>query len=142
MEVMTMKFIEKFQLENSLSLAQVYLLSNILAWDKISTDAKDLIKSMLCDVKNRLTASEVLNHTWVKNKAPNSENFLTELNVETLKNYKNNNKLKKAVLTFIASRLKDDEIKSLREIFNTLDKNRDGTLTLEEVKEGKFYFIY
>lgn len=91
---------------------------------------------MLCDVKTRLTASEVLNHNWVKNKAPNSEKFLTDINVETLKNYKNNNKLKNAVLTFIASRLKDDEIKSLKDIFNTLDKNKDGTLTLEEIREG------
>jgi len=39
-------------------------------------------------------------------------------------------------LTFIASRLKDDEIKSLTDIFNSLDKNKDGTLTLEEVREG------
>lgn len=93
---------------------------------------------MLCEVKTRLTASDVLNHTWVKNKAPNSDNFLTELNVETLKNYKNNNKLKKAVLTFIASRLKEDEIKSLTAIFNTLDENKDGTLTIEEIKKGNF----
>lgn len=91
---------------------------------------------MICDNKTRYSASEVLNHTWVKNKAPNAEHYLTELNVESLKNYKNNNKLKKAVLTFIASRLKDDEIKILKDIFNTLDKNKDGTLTLEEIREG------
>lgn len=93
---------------------------------------------MLCDNKSRLSANDVLNHNWVKNKAPNSEQALTELNVESLKNYKNNNKLKKAVLTFIASRLKDDEIKTLKEIFNAIDKNKDGTLTLEEIKEGQF----
>jgi len=106
------------------------------AWDKISNDAKDLIKNMLCDIKTRFSASDVLNHTWVKNKAPNADHFLTELNVESLKCYKNNNKLKKAVLTFIASRLKDDEIKILKDIFNTLDKDKNGTLTLEEVREG------
>ena len=91
---------------------------------------------MLCDNKTRFSAQDVLNHVWVKNKAPNSENFLTELNVETLKSYKNNSKFKKAVLTFIASRLKDDEIKELKDIFNSLDLNKDGTLTLDEVKEG------
>jgi calcium-dependent protein kinase len=110
----------------------------MLAWDKISNDAKDLIKNMLCDHKSRFSASDVLNHTWVKNKAPNADHFLTELNVESLKCYKNNNKLKKAVLTFIASRLKDDEIKILKDIFNTLDKDKNGTLTLEEVREGIF----
>jgi len=106
------------------------------AWDKISADAKDLISKMLCDVKTRLSAQDVLNHTWVKDKAPHADAFLSDINVENFKNYKNNNKIKKAVLTFIASRLKEDEIKSLRDIFMALDKNKDGTLTLEEVKEG------
>jgi len=68
-----------------------------------------------------------LNHPWIKNKNLLPDTAILNLNVDTLKNYKNNNKLKKAVLTFIASRLKDDEIKSLTDIFNSLDKNKDGT---------------
>jgi len=105
-------------------------------WEKISNDAKDLIKLMLCDPSHRLSAEKVLNHPWIKNKNLLPDTAILNLNVDTLKNYKNNNKLKKAVLTFIASRLKDDEIKSLTDIFNSLDKNKDGTLTLEEVREG------
>jgi calcium-dependent protein kinase len=105
-------------------------------WDKISEDVKDLIKKMLCDPKDRFTAEQVLNHTWVKNCAPNSEGSLLNLNTESLKKYKNTNKLQKAVLTFIASRLQDSEIKILRDIFITLDNNQDGTLTVDEIKEG------
>ncbi len=105
-------------------------------WDKISDDAKDLIKRMLSDPKDRFSAEQVLNHNWVKNCAPNSEGTLLQLNTEALKKYKNFNKLQKAVLTFIASRLKEDEIKNLKEIFSALDKNLDGTLTLDEIKEG------
>lgn len=105
-------------------------------WDKISDDAKDLIKHMLADPKDRYTAEQVLNHTWVKNLAPNSEECLLNFNPESLNRYKNTNKFQKAVLTFIASRLKDDEIKVLKEIFHALDKNMDGTLTIDEVKEG------
>jgi calcium-dependent protein kinase len=91
---------------------------------------------MLCDPKDRYTAEQVLDHHWVKNLAPNSENVVLDLNVEDLKLYRNTNKLKKAVLIFIASRLNESDIKQLKEIFNTLDKNKDGTLTLEEVKDG------
>jgi len=105
-------------------------------WDKISDDAKDLIKHMITEPNVRYTAEQVLSHTWVASLAPNSLEVLLELNIDNLTNYKNSNKLKKAVLTFIASRLKDDEINTLKEIFNTLDKNKDGTLTIEEVKEG------
>jgi len=105
-------------------------------WDKVSNDAKDLIKHMLCDPDKRYTAEEVLKHTWVNNLAPNSPEVVLNLNTDSMKNYTNSNKLKKAVLTFIASRLKEDDIKELKEIFMNLDKNKDGTLTLEEIKEG------
>jgi calcium-dependent protein kinase len=91
---------------------------------------------MLCDPKDRLTAEQVLNHKWVTELAPNSQEVVLDLNVDNLKLYRNSNKLKKAVLVFIASRLNDSDIKKLKEIFNTLDQNKDGTLTLEEVKAG------
>lgn len=106
------------------------------SWDKISEDVKDLIRNMLCDPKDRYSAEKVLQHTWVVNQAPHSVESVLSLNVESLKNYKNSNNLKRAVLTFIASRLKDEEIKDLKDIFMALDKNKDGTLTIEEVKEG------
>jgi calcium-dependent protein kinase len=91
---------------------------------------------MLSDPKDRYTAEQVLSHPWVAKLAPNSQDVVLDLSVDNLKRYRNTNKLKKAVLVFIASRLNDNDIKNLKEIFNTLDKNKDGTLTLEEVKEG------
>ncbi len=42
----------------------------------------------------------------------------------------------KAVLVFIASRLSENEIKTLKDIFNSINKNQDGTLTVEEIKTG------
>lgn len=91
---------------------------------------------MLADPKDRYSAEEVLHHNWVSNLAPNSEDSLLNLNVETMKSYTLANKFKKAALTFIATRLKDDEISTLKDIFTSLDKNSDGTLTFEEVKQG------
>jgi calcium-dependent protein kinase len=130
-----MKFIEEFKLRSSVLLDQVYIYFN-LVWDKISADVKDLITKMLADPAHRLTAEQVLNHTWVLNNAPNSSESILNLNVENLKNYRNINKLKKAVLVFIASRLNESDIKNLKETFNSIDKNQDGTLTLEEIKSG------
>jgi calcium-dependent protein kinase len=132
---MITKFIRKSLLRNSASQAQVKILLT-LAWDKISNDVKDLIKKMLCDPKDRLTAEQVLNHNWVSNLAPNSQDIVLDLNIDNLKWYTNANKLKKAVLVFIASRLNDSDIKDLKEIFNSIDKNKDGTLTLDEMKDG------
>lgn len=105
-------------------------------WKTISAEAKDIIKHMLCEPNERYTAEQVLQHVWIANCAPNAAVNLDNLNLESLKTYKNANRLKKAVLTFIASRLNDTEVKNLKAIFETLDKNKDGTLTFEEMKEG------
>lgn len=91
---------------------------------------------MICNPNKRFSAEQVLNHDWVAKLAPNSEECLLELNIETMKKYTNSNKFKKAALTFIATRLKEDEIKTLKEIFFTIDKNNDGFLTYQEILMG------
>ncbi len=91
---------------------------------------------MLADPSKRFNAQQVLAHTWVQNNAPNSKDCILKLNTENMKRYIKTNKLQKAVLTFIASRLKEDEIKHLKEIFLTLDENKDGCLSLDEIKKG------
>jgi calcium-dependent protein kinase len=105
-------------------------------WANISSDAKDLISKMLCDPDKRLTAQQVLCHPWIKKEAPNSQGMISMKNIESMRKFKDNNKLQKAVITFIASRLQDKEVEKLKNIFQTLDANSDGTLTLEEMKNG------
>ena len=41
----------------------------------------------------------------------------------------------------MASQLSEHEILDLRKIFLQLDENGDGTLTLDELTEGKLMFI-
>jgi calcium-dependent protein kinase len=43
---------------------------------------------------------------------------------------------KRTTLTFIASRIPEDQITQLREIFTKFDKNGDGKLSIDELKEG------
>lgn len=105
-------------------------------WEKISQDAKDLITLMLSDPDKRPTAEDVLSNTWVKDLAPNSGDTILSFDPESMKEYRNKSQFQKLVLTFIASRLRDDEIQSLKQTFIALDENQDGTLTLEEIKSG------
>lgn len=105
-------------------------------WSKISQDAKDLITSMLSDPGSRPTAEEVLATAWVNDLAPNSADTILSFDVQSLKEYRYKTKFQKLVLTFIASRLRDDEIQNLKDIFVALDANQDGTLTLKEIQQG------
>ena len=91
---------------------------------------------MICDPDKRLTAQQVLSHPWIKKEAPNSNGTISMKNIQSMRKFKDHNKLQKAVITFIASRLQDKEVEKLKNIFQSLDANNDGTLTLEEMKDG------
>ena len=102
-------------------------------WKGISDDAKDLIKHMICEADKRYNADNVLNHPWVEKCAPNSKESLTHFNVNSLKNYRNLYKLTKYALGFIASRIGEGDIGQLRTVFEEMDTNKDGTLTINEI---------
>jgi len=108
------------------------------AWEDVSMDAKDLINNLLViDPKKRFTVEKALHHPWVERLAPNSGNKqLSGTAFSNLKAFRAQNKLKKAALTVIAQELSEDSIKELKEMFLSLDKDSDGTLTVEEMKEG------
>jgi len=105
-------------------------------WDNISKDVKILIKKMCCSPDKRLTAEQVLNETWVKDNAPNSSKISIPMKPDGFKNYAKSNKLRKAVLTYIASRLSEEEIKKIKEVFQNIDVDNDGKLSLEEMKKA------
>lgn len=107
-------------------------------WKGISEDAKALIKCLLkMNPRDRYTAEQALNHVWIKNKAPKATDaMLQSSNLDNLRHFRSQNKLKKAALRIIASELTDPQIKELRNIFMSLDENGDGFLTSVELKEG------
>lgn len=108
------------------------------AWDTVSEDAKDLISKMLVlKPEKRYTAEQSLHHRWVEKLAPNSsEVALSVTAFDNLKAFRAANKLKKAALTVIAQQLGEDSIKDLKEMFYSLDADGDGTVTVEEMREG------
>ena len=68
--------------------------------------------------------------------APNSRKIVIPMKADGFKNYANSNKLRKAVLTYIASRLSEKEIKKIKEVFQSIDVDNDGKLSLEEMKKA------
>ena len=105
-------------------------------WKNISKEAKDLINNMLCKEEKRFSAEQVLNHAWLKNSnlSQKANQAIHELIISELKNYKNTNHFKRFILTCLAMRLNEQEIIELRDVFCNMDINKDGVLTIEEVK--------
>ena len=108
-------------------------------WNNISNEAKDLITHMICPEEERYNAIQVLNHPWFKN---SSNEPLADFHFDPifLTKYMNHSILKKMSLINIASKLEDDEIKDLRQVFSAFDIDKDGQISLDELKKGLFKF--
>ncbi|CAN1750875.1 Calcium-dependent protein kinase 8 [Linum perenne] len=106
-------------------------------WPKVSDNAKDLVKKMLNpDPKRRLTAQEVLDHTWLQNakKAPNVP--LGETVRTRLKQFSMINKLKKRALRVIAEHLSLEEVAGIKEAFDMMDTSKTGKINMDELRVG------
>ena len=103
-------------------------------WSRISDEAKDLIKHMIAPEDKRYSAREVMEHAWMK---VTSEN-ITNLNFDPsfLVDYARSNPFKKMTLLFIASRLDESEIDSLKKTFEAFNLQKDGQISYEELKKG------
>ncbi|KAF3330174.1 calcium-dependent protein kinase 32 [Carex littledalei] len=106
-------------------------------WPIISDHAKDLIKRMLePDPKKRLTAQEVLDHHWLRNLKEAPDVSLGKTVRTRLQQFSVMNKFKKRALRVIAEHLTIDEVASIKDLFDKLDVQKKGEITLDELKDG------
>jgi calcium-dependent protein kinase len=105
-------------------------------WSGISMDAKNLIKKMLTyNAKERISALEALNDKWIQANA--CQNTLNIKVLSNLSGFHAKNKLKQAILSFIATQVVSQVDKEdLQKAFKALDKDSDGKLTRDELIEG------
>lgn len=110
---------------------------NAADWKDVSDGAKDLIRKMLTkDPTKRPSASTMLEHPWLSSRAEASKGTVSRDLGSKLKKFNSTSRMKKVALTLIAQQLKDDDLKELRDCFSKLDVNKDGTLTLDEIRNG------
>lgn len=108
-------------------------------WPSISEGAKDLIRKMLSlNPEQRITASEALRHPWIREDgvAPTKPIAGASLVQFRLKQFAAMNKLKKLAIRIIAEKLSEDEIGALQTSFAEMDRDNDGTISFEELREG------
>ena len=106
-------------------------------WKNVSKHAKDLIKNMLTPAKNRFSAKQVLSSKWLELKLKDNieEKINNILDYRHINKYKSYNKFKKAILTFIASRLSTEESNQLRNIFISMDEDKNGYISFDDFRK-------
>ena len=106
----------------------------------LSPEAIDLLQKIL--VKNpdkRLSASEALEHIWIKKYAPHTKvsRVFSRKIYNNLKNFREKSQFSTAVVTFITNyMMNDDELKSLKKLFFELDEKGKGVITKEDLFRG------
>ncbi|EAN32682.1 Protein kinase domain protein [Theileria parva strain Muguga] len=109
-------------------------------WSHVSKSAIDLIKRCLHYIpKNRITAEEALNHEWILRirTIPQSvEPHISKSLTRRFKKFLKYNKMKQMALTCLAYHLSERELAPLTNAFESLDKDGDGVLSLDEVANG------
>lgn len=110
-------------------------------WTSISPTAKLAIQQM-CKTKprDRFSAAAVLTSPWVANNMPEKQ-FLTDqlvqqTIVERMQCFSRANRCKKAVAYLVAHSLPEAKLAKMRRAFEEIDKNGDGMLTFEELKQA------
>ncbi|KAB1200900.1 CDPK-related kinase 5 [Morella rubra] len=103
-------------------------------WPALSAEAKDFVKRLLNkDPRKRMTAAQALSHRWIKS----SNDIKVPLDIlifKLMKAYMRSSSLRKAALRALSKTLTVDELTYLREQFALLEPNKNGSISLENIK--------
>ncbi|KAI9081795.1 hypothetical protein K1719_036057 [Acacia pycnantha] len=130
-----------FWAESEEGIAQAIIRGNIDferdPWPKVSEDAKSLVKNMLDpNPYSRLTSQEVLEHPWIQKRDQGPDVYLGDHVRMRIKQFSLMNKFKKKVLRVVADSLPIEQIDRIKQMFHMMDKDKNGNLSFEELKDG------
>ncbi|XVF59773.1 hypothetical protein PTKIN_Ptkin07bG0302900 [Pterospermum kingtungense] len=106
-------------------------------WPMISNSAKDFVKKLLVkDPRARLTAAQALSHPWVR-EGGNASEIPVDISVlNNLRQFVKYSRLKQFALRALASTLNEEEIADLRDQFDAIDVDKNGSISLEEMRQA------
>ncbi|XP_021759919.1 calcium-dependent protein kinase 28-like isoform X1 [Chenopodium quinoa] len=106
-------------------------------WPTISNGAKDFVKKLLVkDPRTRLTAAQALSHPWVR-EGGNASDIPIDISVlRNMRQFVKYSRMKQFALRALASTLNEDELADLRDQFDAIDIDKNGTISLEEMRQA------
>ncbi|GMN29100.1 hypothetical protein TIFTF001_002301 [Ficus carica] len=106
-------------------------------WPSISNSAKDFVKKLLVkDPRARLTASQALSHPWVREGGSASEIPIDISVLSNMRQFVKYSRLKQFALRALASTLDEEELSDLRDQFDAIDVDKNGSISLEEMRQA------
>jgi len=106
-------------------------------WSNITSSAKDFVQKLLVkDPRARLTAAQALSHDWVREGGKASEIPLDISVLHNMRQFVKYSRFKQFALRALASTLNSEEMSDLRDQFNAIDVDKNGTISLEELKQA------
>ncbi|XP_031110444.1 calcium-dependent protein kinase 16-like isoform X2 [Ipomoea triloba] len=104
-------------------------------WPSISNSAKDFVKKLLVkDPYARLTAAQALSHQWVREGGIASDIPLDISVLSNMRQFVKYSRLKQIALRALATTLDPEELADLRDQFEAIDVDKNGVITLEEMR--------
>ncbi|XP_058098847.1 calcium-dependent protein kinase 28-like [Magnolia sinica] len=106
-------------------------------WPSISSSAKDFIQKLLVkDPRTRLTAAQALSHPWVREGGDASEIPVDISVLSNMRQFVRYSRMKQFALRALASTLNEEEIANLRDQFDAIDVDKNGSISLEEMRQA------
>jgi len=105
-------------------------------WSTISKEATDFVQQLLqVDPEKRLSAECALDHPWILQRHAKNAVQIDHTIVQGLREFGQASKFRRACLEMMAWSLSNEERSKVREYFVAMDKNKQGTITLQELKQ-------
>ncbi|XP_027360537.1 CDPK-related kinase 5-like [Abrus precatorius] len=102
-------------------------------WPSLSDEARSFVKRLLNkDPRKRMSAAQALSHPWIKNSK--DVKVMDILIFKLMKAYMRSSSLRKAALRALSKTLTVDELIYFKEQFALLEPNKNGTISLENIK--------
>ncbi|XP_017214875.1 calcium-dependent protein kinase 28 isoform X2 [Daucus carota subsp. sativus] len=106
-------------------------------WPTISDDAKDFVNKLLVkEPRARYTAAQALSHPWVREGGNALEIPLDISVLYNMRQFVKYSRLKQLALQALASTLDEEELADLRDQFLAIDVDKNGTISLEEMRQA------
>ncbi|KAE8010617.1 hypothetical protein FH972_006974 [Carpinus fangiana] len=106
-------------------------------WPSISNSAKDFVKKLLVkDPRARLTAAQALSHPWVREGGNASEIPIDISVLSNMRQFVRYSRLKQFALRALASTLDEAELSDLKDQFDAIDVDKNGSISLDEMRQA------